>query len=265
MTIIQAIIIAIVEGITEFLPISSTAHMEFTNPIIGVDGHSPFVKMFEVVIQFAAILSVVVIFYKKFFDFKRTAFYLRLIIATIPALIVGAILKKYIDTSLDNLIFIACVMIGGGIILLFVDNFFTRNNIDDERRISLPKAFVIGCFQCFSIVLPGLSRSAATIVGGMQQKLTRTLAAEFSFCLAVPTMFAASVKSFYDVYKDHPDVLIKDNISVLVIGAVISFIVALIAVKFFIVYLQKHGFKVFGVYRIIVGVVILILLWKGIL
>jgi undecaprenyl-diphosphatase len=264
MTIIQAIIIAIVEGITEFLPISSTAHMKFTNPIIGV-AESPFTDMFEVVIQFAAILSVVVIFYKKFFDFKRTTFYLKLIIATIPALIVGAVFKNYIDAELGNLSFIAWIMVGGGILLLFIDRLFTRNNIEDEQKISIGKAFVIGCFQCFSIVLPGLSRSAATIIGGMQQKLTRTLAAEFSFCLAVPTMFAASVKSFYDVYKDHPDVLVSSNMTTLAIGAVISFIVALIAVKSFIVYLQKHGFKVFGIYRIVVGVLILILLWKGIL
>ncbi len=264
MTIIQAIIIAIIEGITEFLPISSTAHMKFANPLIGVQ-NSPFTDMFEVVIQFAAILSVVVIFYKKFFDFKRTTFYLKLIIAVIPALIVGALLKSYIDTALSNLTFIACVMIGGGILLLFIDKLFTRNGIEEEQKISLSKAFVIGCFQCFSIVLPGLSRSAATIIGGMQQKLTRKLAAEFSFFLAVPTMFAASVKSFYDVYKDHPDVLVSTNMSTLVIGAVVSFIVALIAVKSFISYLQKHGFRAFGVYRIILGVVILVLISKGLL
>lgn len=263
MTIIQAIIIAIVEGITEFLPISSTAHMKFTNPLIGVQT-SPFTDMFEVVIQFAAILSVVVIFYKKFFDFKRTTFYLKLIIATIPALIVGAILKKYIDAALDNLTFIAWVMIGGGILLLFIDKLFTRNNIEEEQKISIVQSFAIGCFQCLSILLPGLSRSAATIIGGMQQKLTRTLAAEFSFCLAVPTMFAASVKSFWDVYKDHPDVLVSSNMSILAVGAVVSFIVALIAVKSFIAYLQKHGFKAFGVYRILLGIVILALIWKGI-
>jgi len=264
MNIIQAIIIAIVEGLTEFLPISSTAHMKFTNPLIGVE-NTPFTDMFEVVIQFAAILSVVVIFYKKFFDFKRTTFYLKLIIAVIPALIVGAILKSHIDAALNNLVFIAWVMVGGGIVLLLVDKLFTRNNISNDEQISIPKAFVIGCFQCFSIVLPGLSRSAATIIGGMQQKLTRTLAAEFSFFLAVPTMFAASVKSFYDVYKDHSNVLVSENYSILAIGAVVSFIVALIAVKSFISYLQKHGFKAFGIYRIILGTVILILIWRGVL
>ena len=264
MTIFQAIIIAVIEGLTEFLPISSTAHMRFANPFLGIQP-SPFVDMFEVVIQFAAILSVVVIFYKKFFDFKRTTFYLKLIIAVIPALIVGAILKDYIDTALDNLIFISCVMIGGGILLLFIDKLFKRNIIHDEKEISLPKAFAIGCFQCLAILLPGLSRSAATIVGGMQQKLTRSLAAEFSFFLAVPTMFAASVKSFWDVYKDHPDTLVSSNISVLAIGAVVSFIVALIAVKSFIGYLHKHGFRAFGVYRIILGIVILVLALKGML
>ena len=264
MTIIQAIIIAIVEGLTEFLPISSTAHMKFTNPLIGVE-NTPFTDMFEVVIQFAAILSVVVIFYKKFFDFKKTTFYLKLIIAVIPALIVGAILKSQIDAALDNLTFIAWVMVGGGIVLLFIDKLFTKNNISNDEQISIPKAFVIGCFQCFSIVLPGLSRSAATIIGGMQQKLTRTLAAEFSFFLAVPTMFAASVKSFYDVYKDHSDVLVSQNYTILAVGAIVSFIVALIAVKSFIHYLQKHGFKAFGIYRIILGAVILILIWRGVL
>lgn len=264
MTIIQAIIIAIIEGLTEFLPISSTAHMRFANPFLGVQS-SPFVNMFEVVIQFAAILSVVVIFYKKFFDFQRTTFYLKLIIAVIPALIIGAILKDYIDAALDNLIFISCVMIGGGILLLFIDKVFKNNNISEEKEVSLPKAFVIGCFQCFAILLPGLSRSAATIIGGMQQKLTRTLAAEFSFFLAVPTMFAASVKSFWDVYKEHPDTLVSSNLGILAIGAVVSFIVALIAVKSFISYLQKHGFKMFGIYRIILGAIILVLALKGVL
>lgn len=259
MNFFQTIIIAIVEGITEFLPISSTAHMRFANPFLGVQP-SPFVDMFEVVIQLAAILSVVVIYYKKFFDFKRTTFYLKLIIAVIPALIFGAIFKKYIDAALSNLIFIACVMIAGGVVLIFIDNFFKNPIIDKEEQISFPRAFVIGCFQVLSIIFPGLSRSAATIIGGMSQKLTRTVAAEFSFFLAVPTMFAASIKSFWDVYKEHPDVLVKDNYATLAIGAVVSFIVALIAVKFFIGYLQKHGFRVFGIYRIIVGAIMLTLL-----
>ena len=263
MNVIQAIILAIVEGITEFLPISSTAHMKFTNPLIGVS-NSPYVEMFEVVIQLAAILSVVILYWKKFFDFKRVNFYVKLIIAVIPALIVGALFKKHIDAALGNLYFIAAVMIGGGILLLFIDNFFKTTIISEEEKITNKKSFIIGCFQTLSIVLPGLSRSAATIIGGMSQKLTRSLAAEFSFLLAVPTMLAASVKSFYDVYKEHPEVLNKSNMGILGIGSLVSFIVALIAVKFFIGYLQKHGFKLFGFYRIIAGLVMLTLLLLGI-
>ena len=260
MSILQAIIIAIVEGITEFLPISSTAHMKFTNPLIGVQ-NGPFTEMYEVVIQLAAILSVVVIYAKKFLDFKHFSFYIKLVVAVIPALLFGILFKKYIDHVLNNLAFIACVMIAGGIVLLFVDRWFKNNVINEEQNISYGKALVIGCFQVLSIVFPGLSRSAATIVGGMSQRLTRRLAAEFSFFLAVPTMFAASVKSFYDTYKEHPDILAAENMSTLGIGALVSFVVALLAVKFFISYLQKHGFRAFGWYRIGLGVVMLALLY----
>ncbi len=256
MTYIQAIIIAIIEGITEFLPISSTAHMKLANPLLHV-AETPFSNLFEIVIQLAAILSVVVIYWKKFFDFKNLNLYIKLVIAVIPALIVGALLKKHIDAALSNLTFIALVMIGGGILLLFIDKLFTNNNIDEEKEISYPKSFMIGCFQTLSILLPGLSRSAATIIGGMSQKLTRRLAAEFSFFLAVPTMVAASVKSFYDVYKENPEVLVKDNMMMLMLGAVVSFIVALLAIKFFIGYIQKYGFRLFGWYRIILGLVCL--------
>jgi len=264
MDIIQTIIIAVVEGLTEFLPVSSTAHMKFANPLIGVTP-TPFTNMFEIVIQLAAILSVVFAYSKKFFDFKHPSFYLKLIVAVIPALVAGALLKKYIDNALDNLTFIACIMIAGGVILLFIDNFFKANTIGEENNISFSKAFVIGCFQVLSVLFPGLSRSAATIIGGMTQKLTRNLAAEFSFFLAVPTMFAASAKSFYDVYKEHPEVLVKNNMTTLGIGAVIAFVVALLAIRFFINYLQKHGFKIFGFYRIILGIVMLILLFTGVI
>lgn len=256
MTYIQAILIAIIEGITEFLPVSSTAHMKLANPLLHVT-ENPFSNLFEIVIQLAAILSVVVIYWKKFFDVKNIRLYVKLIIAVIPALIVGALLKKHIDAALSNLMFIACVMIGGGIILLFIDKLFTNNNIDEERRITYPKSFIIGCFQTLSILLPGLSRSAATIIGGMSQKLTRRLAAEFSFFLAVPTMLAASVKSFWDVYKENPEVLVKDNFTVLGVGAVVSFFVALLAIKFFISYVQRYGFRLFGWYRIALGIVCL--------
>ncbi|MBC7652553.1 MAG: undecaprenyl-diphosphate phosphatase [Deinococcales bacterium] len=264
MTTVQSIIIAIIEGITEFLPISSTAHMKIANPLIGVTP-GPFVEMFEIVIQLAAILSVVTIYWKKFLDFKSFAFYLKLIIAVIPALIVGALLKKYIDSALSNLWFIACVMIGGGIVLIFIDQLFTKNDTSDETKITYPKAFIIGCFQVLSIVLPGLSRSAATIIGGMSQKLTRSLAAEFSFFLAVPTMFAASAKSLLDVYQDNPEVLVSDNFATLGIGAVVAYLIALLSIKFLISYLQKNGFKVFGYYRIVLGIVVLILLYNGVI
>ena len=264
MTIIQAIILAIVEGLTEFLPISSTAHMKFTNPIIGVSS-TPFSDLFEIVIQLFAILAVVVIYYKKFFDFSRLSFYTKLIIAMIPAVVFGILLKKHIDRALDNLYFIAIVMIGGGIIFLFVDNWFKNLTITDERQVSNGAAFRIGCFQVLSILLPGFSRSGATIIGGMSQKLTRKAAAEFSFFLAVPTMLAASVKSLWDVHKEHPDVLSKDNASLLLISGIVTFFVSILVIRFFIGFLQKHGFKVWGYYRIVVGLVMLFLLWRGIL
>jgi undecaprenyl-diphosphatase len=265
MNTIQTIILAIVEGITEFLPISSTAHMKIANHFIGVVDNSPFVNMFEVVIQLAAILSVVVIYWKKFFDFSRAGLYIKLIIALIPALIIGFFLKKYIEHVLENLTFISCVMVGGGIILLFIDNIFKNPLISEEKKINNKQSFIIGCFQTLSIILPGFSRSAATIIGGMSQKLTISLAAEFSFLLAVPTMVAASVKSFYDLYKEHPETINSSNMSTLALGSVVSFIVALIAVKFLIEYLQKHGLKVFGYYRIIAGLAIIVMLYLKII
>lgn len=265
MTTVQSVIISIVEGLTEFLPVSSTAHMKITNPLIGVQIDS-FEEMFEVVIQLAAILSVVTVYWKKFLDFKSPKFYIKLIIALIPAIIFGALLKKHIDSALSNLTFIACVMIGGGILLLFVDKLFAENNIEDEGEISYTKAGIIGCFQVLSILLPGLSRSAATIVGGMSQKLSRSVAAEFSFFLAVPTMFAASIKSLWDLHKEQPAVLTDtSNLGTLAIGSVIAYIIALLSIKFFIGYLQKHGFRVFGIYRIILGSVVLLLIFRGII
>lgn len=264
MTIIQAIILSIVEGLTEFLPVSSTAHMKFTNPIIGVV-NSPFSDMFDIVIQLFAILAVVVVYYRKFFDFTRIGFYVKLIIAVIPAVIFGFLLKKRIDAELDNLYFLAIVMIGGGIIFLFVDRWFNHPRIESERHVSNVAAFRIGCFQVLSIVLPGFSRSGATIIGGLSQGLTRRAAAEFSFFLAVPTMLGASVKSFWDVHKEHPDVLSKDNATLLALSGIVTFLVAILVIRFFIRFLQKHGFKVWGYYRIVVGLVVLILIWRGVI
>lgn len=262
MSIIEAIIIAIIEGLTEFLPISSTAHMKIANPIIGVENNI-FTEMFEVVIQLAAILSVVTIYFKKFTNFKQLSFYYKLIVAVLPALIFGALLHSYIKEALGNLWFISLVMVVGGIILLFIDKIFKNPTINKEEDLSYTKAFGIGCFQVLSILFPGLSRSASTIIGGMSQKLTKSLAAEFSFFLAVPTMFAASAKSLLDVYKEAPEVINQHNLITLVVGAVVSYVVALAAVKLFIGYVQKNGFKVFGWYRIVLGLIVMICLYKG--
>lgn len=261
---LQAIIISIVEGITEFLPVSSTAHMKFTNPMVGVAPNA-FTEMFEVVIQLAAILAVVVLYFKKFINVKSPKFYLKLAIAVIPSLVFGYLLKGYIDSALGNLVFIACVMIGGGVLLLFVDDWFKNPKIHKEEEINNVTAFNIGVFQVLSIVLPGLSRSAATIIGGMSQKLSRETAAEFSFFLAVPTMFAASAKSGYDAYKLDNNVFAGSNLTILLIGSAVAFIVSIIAMKFFVGIVKKYGFRPFGVYRILAGIVMLILIWKNVI
>jgi undecaprenyl-diphosphatase len=264
MSLIQSIVIAIIEGITEFLPVSSTAHMKFANPLIGVQTNA-FTDLYEIVIQLAAILAVVVLYHKQFFDFKKIGFYFKLVIALIPAIIAGVLLKKHIDAMLGNLGFIAVIMIVGGIILLFIDRLFTKPVIHSQNAVTNKNAFVIGCYQVLSVLFPGLSRSAATIIGGLQQKLDRRTAAEFSFFLAVPTMLAASVKSFYDVHKANPEVFVGNNMMILVVGSIVAFIVALLAIRFFITYLQRHGFKLFGYYRILAGSIILFLLWTGVI
>lgn len=269
MTITDAIIIAIVEGLTEFLPISSTAHMKFTHPLLNLQP-TPFSDMFEVVIQLAAILAVVMLYWKKFIPAKgefadRFQFYLKLAVAVVPSLVAGFFLKKHIDSALGNLTFIAAVMIAGGVVLLFVDNWFKQPQIDDEQKIDFKTAFIIGCGQILSIIFPGLSRSAATIITGMSQKLTRSAAAEFSFFLAVPTMLAASVKSFWDTWQEHPDVLSGDTTMVLAVGSVVAFIVAALAISFFISFLKKYGFRFWGYYRIAVGLIMLGLIWAGVI
>lgn len=263
MSTLHAIIIAIIEGLTEFLPISSTGHMAIASAIMGDNGD--FAKLFEVVIQFGAILSVVVLYWRKFFDFKKISFYIKLIIAIIPALAFGALFKKHIDAMLEKPMIIALIMLLGGIVLLFVDKWFQKPAIDKEEQITNKQAFVIGVYQVLSIIFPGLSRSAATIIGGMQQKLSRRLAAEFSFFLAVPTMLAATVKSLYDMYKEQPEVLNTDNLSTLLLGCAIAFIVAMAAIRFFVGFLQKYGFRLFGWYRIIVGLALLILFYTGVI
>jgi undecaprenyl-diphosphatase len=263
MTIFQSILIAIIEGITEFLPISSTAHMKFANPFLGISP-SPFVDLFEIVIQLAAIASVVFVYYKRFFNFKQYSFYLKLMVAVIPALIFGALLKKHIDAALGNLWVIATVMVAGGIVLLFIDKLFKVDETQSQE-MSYKQSFIVGCFQVLSILFPGLSRSAATIIGGMSQKLTKKTAAEFSFFLAVPTMLAASAKSTLDVYQESPEIFTTNNLYTLLIGGVVAFLVALISVKFFIGFIQKKGFALFGWYRIILGLAIMACLYTNLI
>jgi undecaprenyl-diphosphatase len=253
MTWLEAIIISIVEGITEFLPISSTGHMILTQGILGMETND-FVKAFIVNIQFGAILSVVVLYWKHFM--QSVNFYLKLFVAFIPAAILGFLLSDFIDSMLENVYVVAVTMILGGIILLFIDKWF--NKPKEDQTISYPTAFKIGLFQCISMI-PGVSRSAATIIGGMTQKLNRKTAAEFSFFLAVPTMFAASGYKLMSNYK----AIDLQNIEILIVGNIVAFIVAMIAIKSFITYLTKYGFKVFGYYRIIVGVAILALIALG--
>jgi undecaprenyl-diphosphatase len=262
MTYFQAIIIAIVEGITEFLPISSTGHMALTSAILGIEKNA-FTKLFIENIQFGTIISVIVLYWRKFIDFKHLDFYLKLLVAFLPAAIVGLLLKKHIDQVLESPLFISVVMLLGGILLLFVDNWFKNAKIEEEKDITYKNSLLIGIFQLLSIVFPGLSRSAASIIGGMQQKLTRKLAAEFSFFLAVPTLAGAFAKSLWDTWKEAPEILTTYNVQLLVLGNVIGFLVALVAIKAFITYLTKHGFKVFGYYRIIVGVILVIFLLTG--
>lgn len=253
MTVFQAIIIAIVEGITEFLPVSSTGHMIITQELLGMEIND-FVKAFTVNIQFGAILSVIVLYWKHFF--QSLDFYFKLFVAFIPSAILGFLLIDFIDSLLENVVVVAVMLVLGGIVLIFVDKWF--KNPPKDQAISYPSAFKIGLFQCIAMI-PGVSRSAATIIGGMTQKLDRKTAAEFSFFLAVPTMFAAAGYKLLQNYKT----ITSDNIDILLIGNAVAFVVALIAIRSFITFLTKYGFKVFGYYRIVVGLAILVMLALG--
>lgn len=257
MSLLQAIIIAIIEGITEFLPISSTGHMIIAQKLLGVPD-DPFVKAFIVNIQFGAILSVVLLYWKRFF--QSLDFYFKLFVAFIPAAIFGLLFNDAIEALLESVQVVAITLLLGGIVLLFIDKWLHPKN---EVIITFPKALVIGLFQCISMV-PGVSRSAATIIGGMTQGLTRKQAAEFSFFLAVPTMFGASVLKLYKGIKDTPEIFSGENLKILLIGNVVAFIVAMIAIKFFISFLTKNGFRVFGWYRIALGGILLALLAGGV-
>jgi undecaprenyl-diphosphatase len=251
MTTIQALILAVIEGITEFLPVSSTGHMILASSFFGIE-HDNFTKLFTIVIQLGAILSVIVLYFKRFF--QTFEFYFKIVVGFIPAVILGLLFAKKIDGLLENPVTVAVSLLIGGILLLKVDDWFGNST---ETEITYPTAFKIGLFQCIAMI-PGVSRSGASIVGGMSQKLSRSAAAEFSFFLAVPTMFGATLKKCYDYYKDG-FTLTHDQINFLIIGNIVAFIVALIAIRTFIGFISKNGFKVFGYYRIIAGITLLII------
>ena len=260
MTVAESIIIAIVEGITEFIPISSTGHMIIAEKLLHTTD-DPFTKVFTVAIQLGAILAVVVLYAKKFFNFSHWQFYAKLAVGVIPALIIGLLLSDRIDDMLDSSLTVAITMVVGGIVLIFIDKVFKNPVIKDEKQVTYLNAFIIGVWQCIAMI-PGVSRSAASIIGGMQQKLTRNAAAEFSFFLAVPTMLAAAVYKIYNHLNENGS-FTSEEIKLLTIGNIVAFIVALLAIKFFITFLKKYGFRVWGIYRVVVGIALLILIYSG--
>lgn len=278
MDLLQAIIIAIVEGLTEFLPVSSTGHMIIAQNLLGVTQGDAFVHAFTFIIQFGAILSVVVLYWKRFFRLDHTPapagasawqqfkhkwyFYWLLLVGVIPAVVIGLAAKKsgLLDWLLDSVMVVAIMLVAGGVFMLFCDRIFNKGS--EDVKLDESKAFKIGLFQCISVI-PGVSRSMATIVGGMSQKLSRRKAAEFSFFLAVPTMAGATLLDLVDLFKDNAEWATSHNIIVLIVGCVVAFIVALLAMKWFVNFLTKYGFKAFGWYRIIVGVIILAMLLSG--
>lgn len=270
---IQTVIIAIVEGLTEFLPVSSTGHMIITQGLMNMES-TPFLKAFTVIIQFGAILSVVCLYWKKFFypETMQTHgytwwqaiwhFYLRLFVGVLPAVVLGLAFNDFIEDNLGNVTLVAVMLIIGGVFMLFCDRLFNKGS--EDTPMTLKRAFIVGLFQCISMI-PGVSRSMATIVGGMSQKLTRKAAAEFSFFLAVPTMFGATcLETFKLITHGEGNILTEgNNLSMLILGSIVSFIVAILAIKFFINYVAKYGFVAFGWYRIIVGTIILVMSFAG--
>ncbi|RVT98297.1 undecaprenyl-diphosphate phosphatase [Mucilaginibacter limnophilus] len=258
MDIVHVIILAIIEGLTEFLPVSSTGHMIIASSAMGI-ASDPFIKLFTIAIQLGAILSVVILYFKRFF--QSTRFYFKLLVAFIPSAVFGYLLSDKIDALLESALTVGITLFIGGIILLFVDKWFNKPLVEKEEDISFLTALKIGFFQCLAMI-PGTSRSAATIIGGMSQKLSRTAAAEFSFFLAVPTMFAATAKKLLDFYKEG-HVFSGEEVKLLLIGNIIAFIVALLAIRTFITFLEKKGFKIFGWYRIVVGGIIIALYLSG--
>ena len=279
MTLIQTIIISIVEGLTEFLPVSSTGHMIITQHLLGVSQGSPFVHAFTFIIQFGAILSVVCLYWKRFFHIDRTPvpadvenpflrfihplrFYWLLFVGVLPAVVIGLAAKKsgLLDWLLDSIWAVAIMLVVGGIFMLFCDKVFNKGR--EENKVNEKRAFNIGLWQCLSVI-PGTSRSMATIVGGMANGLTRKRAAEYSFFLAVPTMAGATLLDLLDILKEDATWVNTHDLLMLAVGCVVSFVVALLAMKWFVSFLTKYGFKVFGWYRIFIGIIIIVMLLSG--
>ena len=271
MTYWHALLLAIVEGITEFLPVSSTGHMIIASQLLGV-AMTPFAKLFLVVIQLGAILSVLVVYWKRFF--QSFDFYLKLLVAFLPIVVAGLLLKKHIDALLESVTTVAVMLLVGGVVLVFIDKLFPQESPQagghPVTNPSFKEAFFIGLFQCLAVV-PGVSRSAATIIGGLSQKLTRKAAAEFAFFLAMPTMAAAATKDIYDYYKEaHAQgislshLFSGEEVQLLLLGNIVAFVVALLAIRLFVGFVAKYGFRAFGIYRIIVGGLLLLLLGLGV-
>lgn len=258
MTYLEAIILAIIEGLTEFLPVSSTGHMIIGSALMGMES-TDFVKLFLICIQLGTILSVLVLYWKKFF--QSLDFYFKLVVAAIPASILGVLLSDQIDALLESPLGVAIMLVIGGVVLLFVDKWFNKPEVDESEKITYKQAFIIGCYQCLALI-PGTSRSASTIVGGMTQKLTRKAAAEFSFFLAIPMMLGASGLKLVKFIKEG-NTFSGEEINLLIVGNVVGFLVAIIAIKSFIGILNKYGFKFFGWYRIIVGAIIIAMMTMG--
>lgn len=259
MTILEAVVLAIIEGVTEFLPVSSTGHMIIGSSLMGI-AKDDFTKTFTIAIQFGAILSVLALYWKRFF--QSVNFYLKLFVGFIPAAIIGFLLNDYIDALLENVVVVATTLLLGGIVLIYVDKWFAKTEVSGTSEVTYPTALKIGLFQCIAMI-PGVSRSAATIIGGLTQKMNRQAAAEFSFFLAIPTMLAATIYKLLKFYKAGGGFQ-SGEITLLFVGNVVAFIVAAIAIKGFISFLTKHGFKYFGYYRIAVGIIILALYFMGI-
>ena len=273
MSITEAIIIAVVEGLTEFLPVSSTGHMIITSSLLGIQ-KDEFTKLFEVAIQFGAILSVIILYWGRFFQWRQWQFYAKLLIGVIPALLLGFLFSDKIDALLESPTTVAVAMLAGGIVLLFIDSLFKKADVQSDDQITYTQSFIVGIWQTIAMI-PGVSRSAASIIGGMTQKFSRNLAAEFSFFLAVPTMFAATAYSLLlkdwhsaDGFERKGYQIIlesQENMVAFAVGNVVAFIVAMLAIRLFINYLKIYGFKVFGLYRILAGIVLLILILTGVI